>query len=71
MGAEKYKIIRGAALTGGARHMASAWKRPLGEGGEAAWEWDAAKRPGKSVGRSVERQTGGEDGLSRKAKPSR
>jgi len=27
VGAEKYKIMRGAALTGGARHMASAWKR--------------------------------------------
>lgn len=71
MGAEKYKIVRGAALTGGARHMASAWKRPLGEGGEAAGEGGAAKRPGNSVGRSAERQAGGEDGLLRQVKLSR
>lgn len=71
MGAEKYKIMRGAALTGGARHMAIAWKRPLREGGELSWERAEVKRPGKSVGMSFERQAWVEDGLSRKVKPSR
>lgn len=67
MGAEKYKLMRGAALTGGAMDMANTWERPLGEGGEAAWEGGAAKKPGKSVGRSVERKAG-KDGLLRKVK---
>lgn len=70
MGAEKYKIMRGAALSGGARHMAIAWKRPLREGGEVCWEQAEVKRPGKSAGTSFERQAGIEDGLSRKVKPS-
>lgn len=38
--------------------MARAWKRPFGERGKAAREGSAAKRPGKSVGWSVDRHRG-------------
>lgn len=38
------------------------------DGGDAAWEGGAGKRPGRLVGRSAEGQVRGKDGLSRKMK---